>query len=445
MQAYQNPHLSNSCVSPSSRPVIAGPDPEQLKRFLVQQGKGSLLPMLEVILSVDGSVNTLMDTMSKATIESLLEFSAEQVAGPKAQGHRDQTDRPVRHHGVQDGIVELADRKLHVKRPRLRKRQGGAGAEVPVPAYEALRHNAQLGQHMFDVLLKGVSTRRYRDVVSQMAESLGISKSALSRQVIEAGEKLLKELAERRFDELEILIIYIDGIQFAGHHILGAIGVDADGYKHVLGICQGAAENTVTVTTLLASMVERGIKPDRRRLFVIDGAKALRAAIDCVYGENNPVQRCRNHKRRNVLGHLPKEQQAQATAALRAAWKLPAEQGIKKLEQLAQWYQKDQPGAAGSIREGLSEMFTIQRLGLPPALCRCLATTNLIDSGHSCVRRATGKVSYWRDGAMALRWAAGAFALAESRFCQILGHEQLWMLKAHLDDSGEVAEQKRTG
>ena len=152
MQAYQNPDLSNSCASPSTCPVVTGPDPEQLRRFLVQQGKGALLPMLEVILSVDGSVNALMDTMSKATIESLLEFSAEQVAGPKAQGQRDQTDRPVRHHGVQDGIVELADRKLQVKRPRLRKREGGAGAEVPVPAYEALRHNPQLGQHMFDVL-----------------------------------------------------------------------------------------------------------------------------------------------------------------------------------------------------------------------------------------------------------------------------------------------------
>src|SRR5438046_10033 len=184
MQAYHNPNPSNSCPSPSTGPLISGPDPEQLRRFLIQQGKGALLPMLEVILSVDGSVNTLMDTMSKVTIESLLEFSAEQVAGPKLQGHRDQTDRPVRHHGLQDGIVELADRKLQVKRPRLRKREGGAGAEVLVPAYEALRHNPQLGQHMFDVLLKGVSTRRYRDVVSQMAESLGTSTSAHTRQVI---------------------------------------------------------------------------------------------------------------------------------------------------------------------------------------------------------------------------------------------------------------------
>jgi transposase-like protein len=278
-----------------------------------------------------------------------------------------------------------------------------------------------------------------------MADTLGISKSALSRQVIDAGEKLLKELAERRFEETEILIIYIDGMQFAGHHILAAIGIDVDGYKHVLGICHGAAENTVTVTTLLESMVERGVKADRRRLFVIDGAKALRAAIDRVYGEDNPVQRCRNHKRRNVLEHLPREQQAQALAALRAAWKLPPDEGIKKLEQLARWYEKDQPGAAGSIREGLSEMFTIQRLGLPPVLCRCLATTNLIDSAHSCVRRATGRVSYWRDGKMALRWAAGAFALAETRFCKMQGHDRLWMLKAHLDYPIEIAERKRTG
>jgi transposase-like protein len=302
-----------------------------------------------------------------------------------------------------------------------------------------------LGRRMLQILLDGVSTRGYAQVLGKMADSLGISKSAVTRQIIEEGEKTLKELSERRFDDQEFLVIWIDGMQFAGHHILAAVGVDVDGYKHVLGISQGAAENTVTVTALLESMVERGVKPGRRMLFVIDGSKALRAGIDRVYGSDNPVQRCRNHKLRNVVAHLPEDQQDQAKAALRAAWKLPASEGIGRLKQLARWYEKDHPGAAGSILEGLEEMFTINRLNLPKRLCKCLATTNLIDSGHSAVRRMTGRVTRWRNGAMALRWAATAFVAAEKRFRKIQGCEQLWILKAQLENGMEIAEQKRTG
>jgi transposase-like protein len=371
-----------------------------------------------------------------------LQLSAQEVAGPKQQGRRG-SDRPIRHHGTQEGVVELAERKVKVKRPRLRKREGGASAEVPIPAYEAMQTNGLLGQRMLQILLDGVSTRGYEQVLPQMIDSVGISKSAVSRQIIEEGEKQLKELMERRFDDKDILIIWIDGIEFAGHHILAAVGVDIDGYKYVLGICHGAAENTVTVTALLESMVERGIKATRRRLFVIDGAKALRAGIDKVYGINNPVQRCRNHKLRNVEKHLPKDQQDQAKAALRAAWKLPADQGIAQLEKLAQWYERDQPGAAGSLREGLAEMFTINLMNLPKELCKCLSNTNLIDSGHSAVRRATGRVTRWRDGSMALRWAACGFVVAEKRFSKIQGWEKLWMLKAHLDD--EIVKTRKAG
>ena len=440
MQTYQSPPGADN----SSSQVITADQQAKLSEFLVAQGQ-HLLPMLELIQQSHLAADELMDAMGKAAIEAMLQVSAEQVAGPKQQGKRGD-NRPVVHHGTQPGIVELAERKLSVKRPRLRKREGGDNAEVPVPAYEALRHNHELSSRMLQILLEGVSTRRYQRVLPQMADSLGISKSAISRQTIDEGEKVLKELTERRFDDKDILIIYIDGIEFAGHHILAAVGVDVDGYKHVLGIGHGAAENTQTVTALLESMVERGIEPGRRRLFVVDGAKALRAGIDRVYGSDSPVQRCRNHKLRNVVSHLPEEQQEQAKSALRAAWKLDSKQGIARLEQLAKWYEKDQPGAAASLREGLEEMFTINRLGLPRTLCKCLSNTNLIDSGHSALRRATGRVTRWRDGSMVLRWAACGFVAAEQRFSKIQGCEQLWILKAHLDQPMvEIAEQRRTG
>lgn len=159
-----------------------------------------------------------------------------------------------------------------------------------------------------------------------MADTVGIARSSVSRANVAARGKLLKELAERRFDGVEILVIYIDGIRLGEHHILGAVGVDSAGIKHVLGLREGSSENAVTVGELLKDLVDKGIKPepDRRRLFVIDGARALRNAINEVYGSANPVQRCRIHKIRNVCGHLPRDQHANVKSTLRAAWKLGA-------------------------------------------------------------------------------------------------------------------------
>ena len=187
-------------------------------------------------------------------------------------------------------------------------------------------------------------------------------------------------------------------------------------------------------------------RPDTlRRLFVIDGSKALRKAIEKVFGQRHPIQRCRNHKLRNVLGHLPKDQHPQVKAAFRAAMKLDAKQGEQKLEQLARWLERDHPSASASLREGLSEMFTINRLGLPPRLRKCLGSTNLIDSTHSGVRQKTRRVTNWKNGAMALRWAAASFVETEKSYRRIIGYDQLWMLRAHLDDHEPVAEMRKAG
>ena len=240
-------------------------------------------------------------------------------------------------------------------------------------------------------------------------------------------------------------MIYLDGIQMGSHHVLAAVGVDSDGKKHVLGVREGASENAEVTSALLEDLVERGLDPGRRRLFVIDGSKALRKATEKVFGQRHPIQRCRNHKLRNVLGHLPKDQHPQVKAAFRAAMKLDAKQGEQKLEQLARWLERDHPSASASLREGLSEMFTINRLGLPPRLRKCLGSTNLIDSTHSGVRQKTRRVTNWKNGAMALRWAAASFVETEKSYRRIIGYDQLWMLRAHLDDHEPVAEMRKAG
>lgn len=421
--------------------VATAVDKRQLSEFLMREGQ-FLLPMVKLIEQSERAIDELIDVTGRAAIEAVLELSAQEKAGAKSPG---KASGEVRWHGRQEGVVHLAERKLRVSKPRLRHKSEG---EVEVPAYEALKTQGKLAGRMMDILLHGVSTRRYEKVLPAMAESVGISKSAVSRANIEAGTKLLAELAERRFDELDILVVYIDGICLGSHHILGAIGVDSTGNKHVLGLRQGSSENTTTVSELLNDLVSKGVGPTRKRLFVIDGAKALRGGIDRVYGQDNPVQRCRNHKVRNVCDHLPKDQQANARATLRAAWKLDAAEGKKQIEQLAQWYEKKHPSAAASLREGLEEMFTINRMGLPPTLLRCLATTNVIDSSHWGVRQRTGRVTHWQDGQMALRWASAAFEATAKGFRRIMGHQQIWMLKAHLDEpqeQPELAEEKKVG
>lgn len=282
--------------------------------------------------------------------------------------------------------------------------------------------------------MKGVSTRNYGTILPAMAETVCVSKSQVSREFAAASEQQLKSLCERRFDEMDILIVYIDGIQFGDCHVIVAIGVDSGGFKHVLGLREGSTENSRVATDLLNDMVERGVKSDRRRLFVIDGSKALRCAVVAVYGPENAVQRCRNHKIRNVLGYLPEEQKDQIKAAMQAAFLLDADKGIKKLKQIARWLEQEHPSAAGSLLEGLDEMFTINRLGLPKALRRCLGSTNVIESPNSGIRSRTRRVKRWRDHSMVVRWVAASLLDMEKRFKRIMGFQHLWMLDAKLKD-----------
>ena len=202
-------------------------------------------------------------------------------------------------------------------------------------------------------------------------------------------------------------------------------------------------DNAVVVTALLQDLVERGLDPKQRQLFIIDGAKALRTAIDQVFGTERPVQRCRSHKVSNVLGHLHKEQHDKAKATLKAAFKLEAKEGKAKLEQHARWLERDWPDAAGSVREGLDEMFTINQLGLPSKLRRCLGTTNIIDNGHSAVRDRMRRVKNWQGDSMALSWTAAAFDATSKGFRRIMGYEHLWMLKAALDEPAKDRELAR--
>ena len=420
-------------------------DSRALARFLSGEGQ-MLLPMLELIEQAEMAVDELIDVAGRATIEAVLTLSAQELAGPKHPGKK--AEGAIGWHGEQKGVVNLGERKVRINKPRLRRKGQGKSSEVEIPAYAAMRSPSRIAGRMLDILMRGVSTRNYHEVLPEMAETVGVSKSQVSREFIEASEKTLKELAERRFDDKDILIVYIDGIVFSGHHVIVAIGVDSEGYKHVLGLRDGASENATVCTALLEDLVERGVTPDRRRLFVIDGSKALRKAIDAVFGQENPVQRCRNHKRKNVLDYVPDSMKDTVKATMNAAYRLDSDKGMARLEALAKMLEKPHPSAAGSLREGLAETFTVNRLGLPGALRRCLCTTNVIESPNSGIRRRTGRVTHWTDGSMVLRWVASALVETEKSFRRIMGWNQLWMLKSYLDNpaqSQEVAQKRKAG
>jgi len=411
---------------------------QELAGYLARSGQ-FLLPMVDLIEQCRLACDELIDVTGRAAIDAVLQLSASQAAGgPAQQGKRRHGE--VVFHGRQRGQVMLSDRKLEVQRPRLRTR-GRAGREVEVPAYAAMQNGEQMGARMLEILMRGVSTRNYKEVIPSMAETAGVSRSAVSRRVIEASEAEVEGLLSRRFDDLKLLVIYIDGLIFGDYTMIGAVGVDVEGSKHVLGIREGATENATVVTELLEDMVARGVDPKRKMLFVIDGSKALRAAINAVFGAQQPVQRCRAHKLRNVLDYLPKEQREQVKSMLRAAWKLDAKAGMARIRKLAEWLDRDYPSAATSLLEGLEECFTINRLGVPPSLCRCLATTNIIESPHAGVRIQTRRVTHWQNGKMVIRWLASAFIRTEKRFNKIMGYRDLWTLEAILNDAQPAAGQ----
>jgi len=397
-------------------------------RKILEENGSNLQTLLAIIEAGKIAVNELIYDTGKVLIECLFHLSAEKIAGEKKRGKRGEG---IYWHGSQKGVVNLQERKVSVERPRLRRKAGGQGAEIEIPAYKEMQ-KPDVGIHMVASMLRGISTRKYEEVLPEMAESAGIKKSSVSRNYIRQSEKKLQEFAERRWDGIPIVAIFIDGVHVGGYQVLVALGIDGEGIKHVLGIVEGTTENSEVVKALLSDLVERGISPSQPILFIVDGAKALRKGIREVFGNFHPLQRCRIHKERNVLGYLPMEEQKQTRWVMKAAWKCEAQKGIAKLKEHADWLEKKYPKAAASLREGLEEMFTIKRLGLPSSLCRSFGTTNIIENPNSLMRRRTRNVTNWQNGNMVMRWMVTAYTDAELHFHRIGGYKDLWTLEAAL-------------
>jgi transposase-like protein len=364
----------------------------------------------------------------------MLENDAQEACGPR---HSRAEGRRSYRWGRTQGKIGFHGGRVDIERPRVREL---GGKEMVLPSWERAITEDWLGRWALNLMLINVSTRKFRRAVRLPEGDIpappgaGVSKSAASRHFVALSAERMKEWMTSDLAGLDILVIQIDGIHIVDDLVLvAAIGIDGDGVKHPLGLVEGATENTAVVQALIDNLVERGLDPAVPRLFIIDGAKALSKAIRRTFGRHTPIQRCQIHKARNIVGRLPPSLHASVRRVLRQAWELDdAEKAEKLIRNLARRLEHEAPGASASILEGLDEMLTVTRLGLPSQLRRALACTNIIENMMGTVRRVCRNVKRWRTASMALRWTAAAMLEAKKGFRKLKAYKQLPALRMAL-------------
>lgn len=414
--------------------------PQVVDKSQVLAGRVSIeLPVsvAQIIEGVSQEVEQLAGEAGLRIMQAVMDAEVESLAGPKG---RHNPDRTATRWTAQPGYVVLAGKKVPVIRPRVRSQTG----EVNLHSYARFQSAPRRQASTYKKLVNGISTRKYEQAIDDFTEGYGISKSAVSRQMVEATRGALQKLCERRIDELDPLaVLMIDGKQLHGECVIIALGVDVQGKKHTLGLVQGATENSVVVQQLLDDLIERGLDAARPMLIILDGSKALRKAVRQTLGDRSPVQRCQIHKRRNVKELLPKEYQRSVDQRLRTAYGMKDyEQAKAQLEKTVEWLEGINPSAATSLREGLEETLTLHRLALPEPLRRSFQSTNLIESALSVASDVSDNVKRWRAGDMRLRWIAAGLLAAEKQFRRIRGHKLMPKLIAALG-SDAIAEESQ--
>jgi len=383
---------------------------------------------------VNGSFERFCLTAGIEAMEQMLREDAERVTGAR---HSRGRERAGQRWGATKGKIGFHGGTVAVRRPRVRSYDG---REVMLPTWAAAQREDWLGRWAMNLMLINVSTRKFKRAVRLPESDVpagagdGTSKSAASRRFVALSAERMAAWMASGLSDLDLLVIQIDGLHIGDELVLvAALGIDADGHKHPLGLIEGATENAAVVQALIDNLIERGLDPAVCRLFIVDGAKALTKVIRATFGRHTPIQRCQIHKARNVIERLPKPLHVSVRKTLRQAWELDdAGKAERLLRNLARRLEPDARGVAASILEGLDEMLTVNRLGLPAQLRRSLACTNSIENMMGTVRRVCRNVKRWRNATMALRWTAAGMMEAAKGFRRLKAHKQLPILKAAL-------------
>ena len=380
------------------------------------------LPLVDLLIDARAELTELVVRSGMKVLEAMLEEDRVAVCGPR---YAHQAERAAGRAGTTTSAVVLGGRKVQIRRPRVR----AGKQEVPLPTFEAMAQTDPLNRRIVEQMLLGVATRRYARSLEPLPteiRSRGTSKSSVSRRFVARTTVQVRRWQTASLEALDLVAIFLDGVVFAEHCLVVALGIDATGQKHPLGLWDGSTENAAVCQGLLSHLQSRGLRTDRSLLVILDGSKALRSAVDHTFGRAACVQRCQVHKTRNILDYLPEGQRPWAHAILRRAYLHhdPAK-ARRLLEDLARRLEDEFPSAAESVREGLDETLTVLRLPLSDRLRRSLATTNPIESLMSRTRHVHRNVKRWRSGKMMIRWMTAAVFEAAKGFRRLKGCKDL--------------------
>jgi putative transposase len=417
-----------------------------MKRSITESTAVPSTPVGKAWDEVSVSFDRFCLTAGIEALGSMMEKDAEEACGPR---HSRGQERRGHRWGRTQGKIGFHAGKVDVERPRVR---GLDGKELALPSWEQAVEEDWLGRWAMNLMLINVLTRKFRRAVRlpegdvPAPAGAGVSKSAASRHFVALSAERMKEWMGSDLSGLDILVVQIDGIHITEHLVLvAAIGIDGEGEKHPLGLIEGATEHSAVVQALIDDLIARGLDPAVPRLFIIDGAKALSKAIRRSFGRHTPIQRCQIHKARNIMERLSPALHASVRRALRQAWELDDTKKAERLiRNLAQRLERDAPGVSKSILEGLDEILTVSRLGLPAELRRSLACTNIIENMMGTVRRVTRNVKRWSSTSMALRWTAAAMLEAKKGFRRLKAFKQLGVLRAALNAHYDKTSNKYT-
>lgn len=379
-----------------------------------------MLPIAELLTATQWHIEQLAGAAGMKIIQEIIQDDVRQLAGERRYA-RDGKEGQL--WGSQPGWVGFAGRKVTVDKPRVRSK--ATGQEMRLPKYERLQHGPRLDQAMMDQIALGLSMRNYEHSIEALCEGYGIKKSSVSRHFVAASRKELEELLGRKLSDLDVGAVFLDGVHRGGQCVIVALGVTRDGGKHCLGLWQGATENGAICESLLQDLIDRGLDPKQRRLFIIDGAKALSSVIRKKF-PGSEIQRCQIHKRRNVVEHLPENHQADIERRLKAAYAMFSYKDAKAaLNRVVDHLERLNPSAARSLEEGLEETLTLHRLGVADALRVSLKSTNVIESSLSRVEQVSGRVKRWRGGDHLQRWTGKALLIAEESWRKVKGWQSM--------------------
>jgi putative transposase len=387
-----------------------------------------VLPMAEMVGWLRQGVGELIRQAGLRLMDLLMQEEVRELVGERSQR---QADRKANRWGSERGYCVVMGQKVPVERPRVRSTDD---QEVRLGSYEMFHRGEPLTETVWEKLMLGLSTRKYGHAVREFTEAYGLEKSAVSEHFIEASRTKLQEMMERRLDKTRLCALLIDATPFAGQQLVVAMGISQDGRKMILGLRQGATENATVVGELLGDLVSRGLNFSEPRLYILDGGKALTAAVKKHAGESAAIQRCQVHKRRNVLDHLTDELKPAVAQRLNASYALEDHAAAKQaLNTLHRELMDLNPSAARSLGEGMEETLTVHRLHVPMQLRKTLASTNVIESAFSIVEQVCKNVKRWHGGDQRERWVGSGLLVAQKQFRKVTGHKQIPALLRELE------------